>query len=422
MGNLLDGSNCTMLELALNSPLAADPGLRPPLSLAVVIDTSGSMQGTKIDYVRQGLHLLVDGMKDGDELALVSYSDAASVRFPMAAVENHRVELRTVIDSLVADGSTNLASGLVTGYQEALAHYDSGRQNRVILLSDGNPTAGITTTHAILDLSRTYNSDGIGLTTIGLGSDFNIELMRDLALQADGNFYFVEDAAAVDEVFTEELDYFVVPIAFDLQVRLTTSDLYTFGRALGTPFWSDTLEGGTLDVPSAFLAHRESDTDVTSDGGRRGGGSMLLVELMPSLAGEPGSPVATVDLTFREPGTNRLVSDSVEVTYPYAPGDLLPEGYFQADNVASLQKSFVMLNIFVGMEQAVLGFHRGAAGVETIRGLDSLIAAVRDYNEEVADVDIAADIDMLVELRDNLVLNGVPAQESPPPANPWPAD
>lgn len=424
MGNLMDGSNCTMLHLGLNSPLAADPGARPPLSLSVVIDVSGSMQGEKIELVRDGLELLVDGMKDGDELSLVTYSDFADVVAPLQAVDGRRAELRRTIQGLQAAGSTNLAEGLETGYREILAGYDSSRQNRVILLSDGQPTAGITGQSSILSLSRAYNSDGIGLTTIGLGADFNIELMRSLALQADGNFYFLEDVGAVNEVFEEELSFFVVPVAFDLELEVTSGPAYDFGRALGTPFWTDSPSGGRLDVPSVFLAHRESDDDVTEDDGRRGGGSSLLLELMPQpdLAGEAGSTVATLELSYRDPESQETVKDEVTLAYPYPPNELRRQGFFQAESLTSVQKSFVMLNIYVGIERAVVAYHSNQASRQTLADLDHLIAAVTDYNDEVADTDIELDLELLDMLRANLIRAGVPVETIAPVSDPWPAD
>jgi len=424
MGNLFDGSNCTMLELALVSPLAADPGARPPLSLAVVVDVSGSMQGQKIEFVRDGLEMLIDGMTDGDQLALITYSDGAQVDFPMAEVQANRTELREIARGLVAAGGTNLNAGLVLGYQEVSEQYDSGRQNRVILLSDGNPTAGIVQPESILQTSWGYNSDGIGLTTIGLGSDFNIELMRDLALQADGNFYFLEDAGAVDEVFQEELSFFTVPVAFDVTLEMEAGASYRFGRALGTPLWANTTRGGRLDVPSVFLAHRESDTDVTEDDGRRGGGSKLMVELMPrpGVEAEAESLVASLDLSFREPGSDTPISDHIDVFYPYPADELQPAGFFDAPDIAAVQKSFVMLNIYVEFERVVDTFHDGLADQNTIAELDNLMAAVQDYNEEVQDLDIELDLDLLEMLRSNLIANGVPDGRFTPPANPWPAD
>jgi Ca-activated chloride channel family protein len=424
MGNLMNGNNCTMLNLGLNSPVSAQATERPPLSLAVVVDVSGSMGGDKIAFVREGLELLIDGMRDQDEVAIVTYSDGARVVMPMTAVGANRVELRRTVRSLQAGGSTNLHAGLLAGYQEVLHDFDSGRQNRVILLSDGVPTAGITSTASILDTSRGYNSDGIGLTTIGLGSDFNIDLMRGLAQQADGNFYFLEDSGAVSEVFEEELSFFVVPVAFDLSLELTAGSDYEFGRALGAPLWEDSAGGGSLEIPSVFVAHRESDEDVTADDGRRGGGSSLLVELMPREGGGNGdaATIATIDLSFRAPGDPELQHDRIEIDYPHDPSVLLEEGYFESDDVAAVQKSFVMLNIFVGVEMAVGAFHTRTADADTIAELDNLIAAVEDYNEEVDDRDIELDLQLLDMLRDNLVIQGVPEERFVPRDDPWPAD
>jgi Ca-activated chloride channel family protein len=424
MGNLFDGGNCTLLHIGLKSPLAADPGSRPPLSLAVVVDVSGSMQGDKIALVREGLGLLIDGMRDGDRLSLISYSDGVSVLSPLTAVESERASMRRMADGLVAEGGTNLAAGLEAGYRAIQDGYEPGRQHRVILLSDGVPTAGVIDPNAILASSRAYNSDGIGVTTIGLGSDFNVDLMRGLAQQADGNFYFLEDVGAVKEVFEEELSFFLVPVAFDVSLKVEAGSDYDFGRALGTPFWANTTRGGRLDVPSVFLAHRESDDDVTEDDGRRGGGSSLLVELMPraSTSDDTQPVVATLDLDFRDPETDEMVQDSVTVTYPHPAQVLESRGYFDAPDPASIQKSFVMLNIFVGMERAILDFHARSFTTRTVGELDNLIAAVSDYNEEVEDKDIELDLELLDRLRANLVRNGMPDSRAGVPANPWPAD
>jgi Ca-activated chloride channel family protein len=443
MGNLMNGNNCTMLHLGLRSPVEANAGQRPPLALALVVDVSGSMAGQKMEFVRSGLELLVDGMRDDDQLALITYSDAADVIVPMGRVGDNRVALGRAVAALRADGGTNLHGGLVAGYREVQAGYDSARQNRVILLSDGNPTAGVIATDSILSDSRAYNSDGIGLTTVGLGADFNIALMRGLAQQADGNFYFLEDTGAIDEVFAEELSYFVVPIAFDLKLTLTGGPDYRFGRALGAPLWQNSENGGGLEVPSVFVAHRESADDVTDSGGRRGGGSSLLVEMMPG--GQTGSgdraTIATIDLTFREPGNDALQHDRVELVYPYAADELLASGYFTTNaartlestdsavvtsdetDLSAIHKSFVMLNIFVGMENAVLAFHTRSADARTITELDNLIEAVQDYNDEIEDADIDADLELLAMLRQNLITAGIVAeQERRRLANPWPVN
>lgn len=428
LGNLINGENCTMLQLGLNSPLAADPATRPDLNLVVVVDTSGSMNDAgKIEFVRQGLGLLIDGMSDADRLALVTYADTAQVVQPLLDVGGNRVALREIVGALVANGSTNLFDGLRIGYEQAQTHYDSGRQNRVILLSDGNPTAGITDLASILAMSAENNAGGIGLSTVGLGVDFNVDLMRGLAEQGDGNYYFVENSGAVNEVFTEELSYFIVPVAFDLRLELVSGTHYTLRRTFGTSFWNDTPQGGVLEVPSVFLAHRESDADVTADGGRRGGGSALMIELMPTVTAASGlglteTTVAVIDVAFREPGTNATLTDRIEVRFPHAPWVTPARGEWVSSDIPIIQKSFVMLNVYTALEMAAEAYHAGALQM-AVDGLDRVIDAVEDYNQEIGDVDIQYDLELMRDMR-ALIHSQVPAPQPPPPpvSDPWPCD
>ncbi len=427
LGNLLNGANCTLLQLGLNSPIEADPGQRPPLTLSIVVDVSGSMSGgDRLGFVRDGLEQLVDQLRDEDRVSIVSYSSDVNVVWPMQDVALNRGDLREVIRGLEAGGTTNIYAGLEAGYTQVQNHYDSGRQNRVILLSDGRATAGISGTDSILEMSSLYNSDGIGLTTVGLGTDFNLELMRGLAELGDGNFYFLENAGAVDEVFTEEISYFTVPVAFDLELELEEGSNFVLGAAHGTSMWQRTPSGGRLEIPSVFLAHRVSHDDVTEEGGRRGGGSMLLVEMMPnpnaSWEDAAESRVATIHLSFREPGTDRLVEETLHLKVPFGPDFTPPTGFWDSPDVSIIQKSFVVLNIFVGMQMAVDLFHDGR-GVEGIEILLRLLAAVDDYNEEVQDVDIDFDVALVMRLIEVMQNNG--AVEPPPfdgPEDPWPCD
>ncbi len=430
MSNLLNGQSCTMLQLGLNSPIVVDEDDRPPLTLAVVVDVSGSMDADfKIDYVRDGLEKLVLALNDDDRVAIITYETSARVVQPMIDVRGHRNDLVDIVQGLATAGSTNLHDGLLVGYRELMAHWDSGRQNRVILLSDGNPTIGTTDPAAIMAMSKGYNSDGIGLTTIGLGTDFNLALMQGLAEQADGNFYFLESGTAVDEVFTEELAYFTLPVAFDVTLEVKSGPFFQVERISGSKRMVMADGDAKLELPSVFFAHRKAHDDVHEgpDGvGRRGGGSLLLLEMMPTTwDGEVPlvSDVAEVNLTFREPGSDVTKTESLLVQYPHAPGEMLETGFFDGPIVT---KSFVVMNLYFAIETACLLFHGGEAR-EARDLLAQVIAAAADYEDSAnggeGDVDIELDIallqDLIAVIEDRGGLNVPPPA---PPENPWPAD
>lgn len=430
MSNLLNGQSCTMLQLGLNSPIVVDEDDRPPLTLAVVVDVSGSMDADfKIDYVRDGLEKLVLSLNDDGRVAIITYETSAQVVQPMIDVRGNRNDLVDIVQGLATAGSTNLHDGLLLGYRELMAHWDSGRQNRVILLSDGNPTIGTTDPAAIMAMSKGYNSDGIGLTTIGLGTDFNLALMQGLAEQADGNFYFLENGTAVDEVFTEELAYFTLPVAFDVTLEVKSGPFFRVERISGSKRMVMADGDAKLELPSVFFAHRKAHDDVHEgpDGvGRRGGGSLLLLEMMPTTwDGEAPvvSDVAEVNLTFREPGSNETKHESLLVHYPHAPGEMLETGFFDGPIVT---KSFVVMNMYFAIETACLLFHGGEAR-EARDLLAQVIAAAADYEDSAnggeGDVDIELDIVLLQDLIDVIEdRGGLNVPPPAPPENPWPAD
>ncbi len=290
----------------------------------------------------------------------------------------------------------------------------------MLLLSDGMPTEGVRSEAQILAMSGRYNGRGIGLTTVGLGSDFNVALMRGLAEQGDGNFYFVEDAGAVEEVFAEEVSYFTVPIAFDVRVEVSEGADFELGEAYGSALWQSRPGGGHLSLPSVFVAHRESHRDVTPSGGRRGGGGALLLELMPKADAEErdASEVAEVRLSYLDPTTESTVITTVEVMYPDAAGRVPARGFFSGPTIT---KSFVMLNLLVGLQEACDRFHGGNER-DAVALLNRLLAAAGDYNDEIEDEDIAADIELMVELAALMERRGGTGAPEDDREDPWPAD
>jgi Ca-activated chloride channel homolog len=152
-----------------------------PLNLALVIDRSGSMNAPdKMPYLKQSLAVFLQSLNPNDIIAIVTYSDQATLLLPAQPVGDHRW-IQAAIDRLQPGGSTNLHAGLLLGLQEVDKNFDVRRNNRVILLTDGIANVGVTDPARIAADALAYNQRGIYLSTIGLGLEFNDALLSELA-------------------------------------------------------------------------------------------------------------------------------------------------------------------------------------------------------------------------------------------------
>lgn len=384
------------LQLAFNTTIDLSTLEAKPLDLVVVVDTSGSMAtDQKMSYAKQGIHMLINGLDPEDRMALISYDTDVRVLSELQSVED-ATALHDAVDRLVPVGMTNFHGGLQTGLQTAADSVSTDRETRVIMLSDGVPTQGITSTTAILEMAEGYIADGIGLTTIGMGLDFNVELMRGLAERGAGNFYFLENSAAIEEVFAEELKYFVTPIADSVSMEVRSGKGYLLGEVSGTKLWETKSYGGMLTIPTLFLAGRIGEEDPGP--GRRGGGSSFFVELIPDASQADGDQMVTeITFTYRLRETDEIKEQKVRVEYPGIPGEVPQGGYYSNE---AMVKNNAVYNIYKGLLKACRTAetsHNHALWI-----LEELEKTALQWNERYDDDDIADDLVLIQQFQGNL--------------------
>lgn len=194
---------------------------RPPASLTFVIDTSGSMdRSDRLGLVKKALFGLVDSLNDDDEVAIVIYSDNSGVILEPTRVENKLVIL-AAIDRLRPGGSTNLESGLRSGYAMADDAYRRDGVNRVILLSDGIANVGTSDPQGLSQMIRDDADRGIQLLTVGFGlGGYNDTLMEQLADRGDGFYAYVDSEDEANELFNENLTSTLVTVAIDAKIQV----------------------------------------------------------------------------------------------------------------------------------------------------------------------------------------------------------
>jgi hypothetical protein len=209
------------LMARMTSGSARDDKKRRALNLSVVIDHSGSMAGEKIDYTRQAAQFLVQNLNTRDTLSVVLYNDKVETLLPPEAV--HRKDaINQRIDSIKAAGTTNLSGGWLEGCKHVLSNHDKEKINRVILMSDGLANRGITETDKLVALARQKFGEGVSTTTMGLGRDFNEDLLMAMANGGGGAFYFIESPEVTPMIFQEELQGLLSLIGQNLVITLET--------------------------------------------------------------------------------------------------------------------------------------------------------------------------------------------------------
>ena len=174
--------------LAIKILPSVTTGVRRPFHLALTIDTSGSMDGPRIQAVKRTLHLLIDAMADDDVLSLISYSHESQIDANATVLsEVTRPVLHEIVNRLEANGGTNMESAFV-----ALGSVASPAIDAVFLLTDGQINQGISVSSGLQRILGSILAPGTPVNTLGFGADHNIRLLRDMAMRSRGSYTYAD--------------------------------------------------------------------------------------------------------------------------------------------------------------------------------------------------------------------------------------
>ncbi|HQY68721.1 MAG TPA: VWA domain-containing protein [Pyrinomonadaceae bacterium] len=177
---------------------------RPKLNLSVVLDRSGSMGGEKMQYAREAAKYCIDQMLTTDRLSTVIFDQSVDVLIPSQEVRN-KAAMRSEIDRIEARGSTALHEAWVRGGLQVSDHLDNDAINRVLLITDGQANVGETNVNTIVHQTRELGNRGISTSTIGIGRDFNEDLLMPMAEAGNGNSWHVQEPDDMQRIFEVEL-------------------------------------------------------------------------------------------------------------------------------------------------------------------------------------------------------------------------
>ncbi|MGQ0504580.1 MAG: vWA domain-containing protein [Myxococcaceae bacterium] len=221
---------------------------RSPVNLAVVIDRSGSMIGYKLDQAKNAARRLIEQLRDSDRLAIVHYGSDVKVLPSLYATAANRENMTSFVSAIFDDGGTNIGAGLTEARAQIERTRSDFKVNRVILISDGQPTEGLTDASALTQLARGIKDLGIAVSAVGVGEDFSEDLMQGIAEYGAGSYGFLRDAGALANLFSRDLQRAGTQVAKNVELSFELPSGVELGEVLG---YRSTVSGRTVRVPVA---------------------------------------------------------------------------------------------------------------------------------------------------------------------------
>jgi Ca-activated chloride channel family protein len=203
---LIAGEDRTIDVLVRITPPQTDASerLRPKLNLSLVLDRSGSMQGRKMKEAKEAANFCIDQLLATDRISTVIFDTDIDILIPSQLVEE-KERLKRAINSVRANSSTALHEAWVRGGLQVSEHLDTDAINRVLLITDGQANEGETNVERIVEQARQLAARGVSTSTIGIGQDFNEDLLMPMAEAGKGNSWHVEEPQDMVRIFDTEL-------------------------------------------------------------------------------------------------------------------------------------------------------------------------------------------------------------------------
>jgi Ca-activated chloride channel family protein len=309
------------LSVGLNSGMKERDFERKKLNLVIVLDISGSMSSPfnqyyydqvgnrvepdweerntqKIEVAKDAVIEVLDQLNNDDRFGIVLFNQRAHLLQRMTEVRHTDMDdIEDSIFEIKAGGNTNLADGmkLATELVEKYSDYDPyDYENRIIFLTDAMPNTGETGAYSLLRLLKNNAGDNIYTTFIGIGVDFNTELIESITKTRGANYYSVHTPGDFMERMGEEFDYMVTPLVFDLRLTLNSED-WDIEMVYGSPE-ANKATGELMKVNTLFPSKKE-------EGETKGGLILLKLKNRGNDSGSIRLSVSYEDRAGREDGS-----------------------------------------------------------------------------------------------------------------------
>ncbi len=372
--------NHRLVQLLLTSNVEIATFHHRPTQFFVVFDRSGSMTGEKFSTTCNALSQLVNFLDDGDQFGLISFNHEYTLDWELSALANNRQQIITAINGLSAGGSTDIESALAAAFaQMSETDNSDGLDQRVLLFTDALPNTGNTAENDFLTLAQTYADQGIGITAFGVGLDFGVELATSISEIRGGNYVYLRDTEAIEELVNEDFEFLITPVAYDFRLQIESGNNYNLSAVYGLPGGAD--GEFSLSAATLFLSRNKG---------------AIGLEFLP-LGSENTGDIAEINLEYVNGSSGAQVIESVIVE---AAGLTMGDSEIAYDQIGA-QKLVALIEMVRGMKYAV-GLYINddvSAAVDHLNLIADRLGAVAD---ELEDESLLTERDMVIALAENM--------------------
>lgn len=277
------------MNVGLNSNIKEEDFKRKKLNLVVVLDISGSMSSgfnsyyydnpeqnsedsnkSKMQIANESVVAMLDHLDNDDRFGMVLFDDNSYLAKPLNLVENTDMKkINKHILEITPQGGTNMEAGMAEATKLFEEYKDADTQeyeNRIIFLTDAMPNTGNTSKNGLLNQTETNSENKIYTTFIGIGVDFNTELIETITKIRGANYYSVHNSDEFTERMDANFEYMVTPLVFNLKLNLQTEG-FEIEKVYGSPE-ADEATGNIMKVNTLFPS--------STEGGKTKGGVVLI--------------------------------------------------------------------------------------------------------------------------------------------------
>ncbi len=214
------------------TPASDLPSARLPLNLGLVLDRSTSMQGMRLQQVKEATRQIIDRLNPDDSLSIVVFSDRAEVILPSQR-NFDRAMAKSIASTIQPSGGTEMLQGLLAGLQELERARSKESVNHLILLTDGQTYGD---EDGCMEKAEWAGHNQISFSTMGIGADWNENLLDQMATLSGGTSVYIDSPRKVVDIFKSTVRNLSTVVARELTMTLNTSSGVTLKEAfLVTP-------------------------------------------------------------------------------------------------------------------------------------------------------------------------------------------